>query len=229
VAGFDAGGAAGKVSMQDYDITELDVFGYDAPVLNEFWAVRSDTLLVMLPGVGYTNQMPVMFYLHELAIARRWDILQVNYDYRGMSGTDEERLERLTVDCRAALDAALTEGRHTKVVLAGKSLGTIAMTTLLQAGIEPDVTALWLTPIVRRPEVREAMSVSAPTSAVAIGTRDDHYDREFLMELRAKGALVDVVEGADHSIDVQEGVGASIGVMRQVIEVLGGFLGGDVR
>lgn len=205
--------------MEDYEITQLDV-----PMPNEFWRTGSDTLLVMLPGVGYTNQMPLMFYVHELAIARRWDVLQVNYDYRRMSGTDEERIEQMTAGCRAALDAALAVGRHTKVVLAGKSLGTIILAALLRPGIGQELTALWLTPLIRLPEVREAIAATARRTAVVIGTRDDHYDAGVIAEIKGHGAFVKAVEGGDHSLDIEDDVGASIGALREVISALDGYL-----
>lgn len=206
--------------MEDYEVTQLDV-----PVPNEFWRIGSDALLVMLPGVGYTNQMPWMFYVHELAIARRWDVLQVNYDYRGMSGTtQEERVQRLTADCRTTLDAALAEGDHTEVVLVGKSLGSIVMASLLRTGIAQDLSMIWLTPLLRLPEVREAITANAGCSAVVIGTRDDHYDAEVIAEMEGQGAMVRVVDGGDHSLDIEGDVGASIGALREVINALDGYL-----
>jgi predicted alpha/beta-hydrolase family hydrolase len=211
--------------MHDYDISQLEIAGHDAPVPNQYWAIGSDTLVVMLPGLGYTNDMPLMFYVQELAVGRRWDVLQVNYEYRGLEGTTkEQRVMRMADDCRAALKTAVARGGHRRVVLVGKSLGTIAMTTLLEGNIEQDVVALWLTPIIKWPEVRNAMIATASTSTVVIGTQDDHFDPAFLDGMQGKGALVDIVDGADHSLDVEAGVGASIGVMRQVIERLDGFL-----
>ena len=43
--------------MDGYTIETLDVSGYDARVPNEHWTIGSDTLVVLLPGLGYTNQM----------------------------------------------------------------------------------------------------------------------------------------------------------------------------
>lgn len=211
--------------MDDYDITQLDVTDYDVAVPNEYWCIGSDTLLVMLPGLGYTNQMPLMFYIQELAMARHWDIVQVNYDYRGMMGTtQEERVYRITADCQIVMDAALAKGGYKRIVLAGKSLGTLAMTALLKGGISRDAISLWLTPLINWPEVREVMTTSAPNAAVVIGTRDDHYDPLFVEELRNMGAQVAIVDGGDHSLDIEGDVDESIGVLRQVIGALDRFL-----
>ena len=68
--------------IDGYSIETLDVQGFDALVPNNYWSKGSDTLLIMLPGLGYTNDMPLLFYLHEIAINRGFDVLQVNYDYR---------------------------------------------------------------------------------------------------------------------------------------------------
>lgn len=171
-----------------------------------------------------------MFYSQELAIRRQWDIMQVNYDYRAMQSTTQEaRVQRMAVDCRAVMGAALSRGEHRRVILVGKSLGTIAMTTLLGAGTDRDVIALWLTPVIRLPEVREVMLTTAGRSAVVIGTRDDHYDAVFLDELRDRGAMIEVVEGGDHSLDIDGDVVASIGVLGKVIGRLDGFLADAVR
>lgn len=214
--------------MDNYDITSLDVSGFDAQVPNRHWTVGGDTLVVLLPGAGYTNHMPLMFYAHELAIQRKWDILEVNYDYNGLpkDTSREELLQRLTDDVRAAYDVAVTVGKYTKTMLVGKSLGTIAMATLLQSGIDQDVTTVWLTPLVRRPEIREAVNQTAGKAFVAIGTHDPQYDAAFLKHLQGAGATVEVIDGADHGMDIAGDMDASIGALRQIIASLDGFLVG---
>lgn len=212
--------------MDRYSISQLHAVGYDAPVPNEYGATGSETLMVMLPGLRYTNDMPLMYYTRHLAMLRGWDVLNVNYDYRGMAGTTEqERVARLTADCRAALDAALAKGDYTRIVLAGKSLGTIAMTTLLHGGLSLPATFLWFTPVPGWPGVREAMLKVAADSVVVIGTRDHgHYDPTFLGELQTQGATIEIVEGGDHSLDVEGGVVESIGALQGVIREIQRFL-----
>ena len=112
---------------------------------------------VLLPGVRYFSQAPLLWFAREAAQARGWSVVEV--DERAPA--DQEPFAWMREQAQRALDA--TDAELTVVV--GKSLGSVAA---------PMVTgpAVWLTPLLVRPEIVEALgSASAP--ALLIGSRDD--------------------------------------------------------
>lgn len=207
--------------MDGYSIDSLNVRGYDAPVPNEHWTIGSDTLLVMLPGLGYTNQMPLMFYLHELALGRKWDVLQVNYDYRSMprETSGEEWSARMMADVQPAIDAALATRNYKQVVLAGKSIGTRAMTTLLARGFDKATALIWLTPLLVVEQIRDTLKAHGPSVAI-FGDQDYAVADVDLSLLSQAGVRMIVMPGGDHGMMIKGDVPASVAALAQVMREL---------
>jgi hypothetical protein len=163
--------------------------------------------LVLLPGVRYFSQAALLWFAREAAQARGWSVVEV--DERAPA--DQEPFAWMREKARRALDA--TEAALTVVV--GKSLGSAAA---------PLVTgpAVWLTPLLVRPEIVEALAVaSAP--ALLIGSRDDPTWSDG--ELPDNPALeVLELDGLDHSLQVKGDPLASLDVLRTVTERTGAFL-----
>jgi predicted alpha/beta-hydrolase family hydrolase len=64
--------------------TTLTIQGYrDEPVPNRFLRPEGaiDHLALLLPGYGYTLDMPLFYYAEKLLLERGWDVLRVEYAY----------------------------------------------------------------------------------------------------------------------------------------------------
>jgi dienelactone hydrolase len=204
--------------MDGYAIDALDVIGFEGPVPNAYWSIGSDTLMILLPGLGYTNQMPLMFYLHELARARQWDVLEVNYDYRRVprETSAEEWAARMLGDVRPVIDAALARGAYRNVVLAGKSIGTRVMTTLLARGFDKATAFIWLTPLLVAGQVRDTVMDHAPSLAV-FGDEDYAVKDVDLAAMARAGVTMIVMPGGDHSMMIEGDVPQSIAALAHVM------------
>lgn len=215
--------------MDNYTATPLDIDGFDAKVANTHWTNGSDTLLIMLPGLGYTNQMPLMFYIHQLALARGWDALQVDYDYRRIpqNTSGAEWSARMLADVQPAIDAALSHGTYRHVVLAGKSIGTRVMTTLLDNGFSKATAYIWLTPLLRAEPVRTAMMKHTPAVAV-FGDEDFAVQGVELAPIAQAGTSMIVMPGGDHGMMIAGSVPESIAALAHVINELDAWLGQHV-
>jgi hypothetical protein len=167
----------------------------------------SSRCAVILPGVRYFSQAPLLWFAREAAQAHGWSVLEVDEH----APNEEEPFEWMRGQARQALDAAA--GAELTVVV-GKSLGSVAA---------PLVTgpAAWLTPLLIRPEVVEALgSAEAPT--LLVGSPDDPTwnggavpDNPALEKLE--------LPGLDHSLQVPGDPSASIDALRTVIDRLGAF------
>ena len=211
--------------MSHYSVEHFDLPGYDQPIKNDYWTIGSDTLLIMLPGLGYTNQMPLMFYLHEIAQARSWDVLQVHYDYRTVprETSSEEWIARFLGDVRPLIDAAMEKGRYKNVVLAGKSIGTNVMTTLLSRGFEGATAFIWLTPLLRSEPVRQAVMNNGPSIAL-FGDKDYAVADVNLTPISQAGVHMIIVPGADHSMMIEGNVPESIAMLAHSMRELENWL-----
>jgi hypothetical protein len=163
---------------------------------------------VILPGIRYFSQAPLLWFAREAAQAGGWSVVEVDERAPG----DREPFEWMREQARRALEAA--SGADAVVVI-GKSLGSVAATIV-------SGPAVWLTPLLDRREIAAALEgASAPTLLVgspadpswASGTVPDNPALEVLE-----------LPGLDHSLQVSGDVSASFDVLRTVTERLSSFL-----
>jgi pimeloyl-ACP methyl ester carboxylesterase len=163
---------------------------------------------VILPGVRYFSQAPLLWFVREVAQAHGWSVIEV--DERAPQ--DEEPFEWMRGQARRALDAAAGADR---VVVIGKSLGSAAA---------PMVSgpAIWLTPLLIRREVAESiLAATAPTLLVG-GTGDEAWDTDLAATLPAERLEL---PGADHGLEVADPF-ASLDLLRWVTERIDAFAAG---
>ena len=164
--------------------------------------------VVILPGIRYFSQAPLLWFAREAAQAGGWSVIEV--DER--APRDREPFEWMRGQAERALEAASGAER---VVVIGKSLGSVAAT--LVSG-----PAIWLTPLLNQPEVAGAIgSATAPTLLVG-STADPTW---------AGGAVPDnasievlELERLDHSLQLTADPIASVDVLRDVTARVGAFL-----
>lgn len=208
----------------------IEIRGYGGEnVPNEFvrQPAGSTSLALILPGVGYTSAMPLLYYAERLLIERGCDVLTVDYDYRSISRTlpRNEWQERLFADTLQSLSVAYGHHSYASVVLVGKSLGTMAMAHLLESQRWPIGASVWLTPILRREDVRRELEKMSHRAFVATGTDDGEYDKPLLHELEQRhGVDVCTIESAEHSIDIVGDVPGSVEAVRTVMQRVQAFL-----
>jgi hypothetical protein len=217
-----------------YSFETLNIAGHRSqPVANTFFRQeKTDRIAIVLPGVGYVCQMPLLYYATQVALALSMDVLWVEYNYiriaayRALSDAEQKQwlFDDVTAACRAALD-----GRsYSEVALIGKSLGTVAMSHLMGSGTHLARSRdIWLTPVLRNKLVRTRLK-ERRNALVVLGTADPYYDRDYLAEIRTAGShAVITVEGADHSMEIPEDVLKSLGVLDTVTRAIQDFLAGQ--
>jgi hypothetical protein len=171
-----------------------------------------DRCVVVLPGVRYFSQAPLLWFAREAAQARGWSVLELSERAPG----DQEPFAWMRDRAERALDAA---GARTTAVV-GKSLASAAAPLVTERGLP----AVWLTPLLTRPEVVEALSAAgAPTLAVG-GTADPSWTDG---ERPGPNEALELLEldGLDHSLQAAGDPRRSLEVLQEVTERVGAFLG----
>jgi hypothetical protein len=163
---------------------------------------------VILPGIRYFSQAPLLWFAREAAQAGGWSVVEV--DER--APRDQEPFGWMRGQAERALEVASGAER---VVVIGKSLGSVAAT--LVSG-----PAVWLTPLLNQPEVTGAIgSATAPTLLVG-STADPTWAGGAV----PNNASIEVLEleGLDHSLQLTADPIASVDVLRDVTARVGAFL-----
>ena len=209
---------------------KLEIAGYhDEPVPNTFFRQKNDTdhLAIILPGMGYTSHMPVLYYPARLLMFLGADVLRVEYEYSNrydfLQLTGAERAQWLIGDVSASCKAVLSHRGYQKITLIGKSIGTLAMGHLLTCDtVFEKARAIWLTPVFRNERLRKQIKQCRQESLFVIGTADPNYDPVFLAEVTAKGESL-VIDGADHSLEIEGDPTKSLEAMKKLIEAIKKF------
>jgi pimeloyl-ACP methyl ester carboxylesterase len=166
--------------------------------------------VVLLPGVRYFSQAPLLWFAREAAQAGGWSVLELSE----RAPADQEPFEWMRDRARRALDAS--DART--VVVIGKSLGSAAAPLVAERGLE----AVWLTPLLVRPDVAQALARATAPALLVGSTADDTW----VNGGQPGGDAVEVLEfdGLDHSLQVEGDPMASLDVLRQVTERISAFL-----
>jgi hypothetical protein len=166
---------------------------------------------VVLPGVRYFSQAPLLWFAREAAQARGWSVLELSE----RAPADEEPFAWMRDRAERALDHA---GEAETVAVIGKSLASAAAPLVAERGLP----AVWLTPLLVRPEVVAALG-AAPAPALLVGST---ADETWSNGEQPGGDAVEVVEfdGLDHSLQLEGDPLGSLDALRHVTERIGAFL-----
>jgi len=220
--------------MAEIEIGNLVIAGQRGePVPNRFLrqAGAANELAVILPGLNYTCDMPLLYYPTRLLMERGADVLQLHADYTAPAFQSRSRLEQvaqLGQEAREAIKAGWAQRAYSRLVLIGKSIGTLGLAYLVTQASYAGATTIWLTPLLRQPWlVQSAMQCSGPALFVA-GGGDATYDPVALNMIQdANHAQALILEQANHSLEIPGDPSGSIRLMGKIIDVMGRFLSGD--
>ncbi len=159
------------------------------------WPVENSDpvgLAVLLPGQNYPATMPLLTFAGRAAVQHGWRVRAVSWTAPHLGAED------IVAWVGSQLVEAIGAFRGRVLVIA-KSLGTCAADTAARRGDD----AIWLTPLLHRPEVVEAMTRSTARQLLVGGTRDPAWDRDIA---RTVGGDVVEIDGADHAMFADDAV-----------------------
>ena len=166
--------------------------------------------VVLLPGVRYFSQAPLLWFAREAAQAAGWSALELSERAPAAAEPFAWMHER------AQNALAATEAQQ--VVVVGKSLGSAAAPLVAERRLR----AIWLTPLLVRPDVVAALNATeAP--ALLVGSAADPTWADGEQPVNAALELVEL-DGLDHSLQAEGDPLASLDVLREVTERIATFL-----
>ncbi len=220
------------VTLPDFKFLSLDVNGHaNAALPNRFLKQigESRALAVLLPGLNYSCDNPLLYYTTNICIAHSIDVLQLWANYNAaefQSLSEPDQLHWLVGDAAALIAAGRAQRSYTRLILVGKSIGTLTLGALLgDTDAYQDPHAIWFTPLIRFPVVVRGMLRSSKNSLFLAGSADRSFNtnllgntRHFLFHQHL------IIDGADHSLQIPGDLSRSLDVMKQIVATIETFI-----
>lgn len=169
--------------------------------------------VLLLPGAGYTAQLPLLFWARRVALASGWRVATMRWELTDRVDTDPEGF---VTDAAGLLDTRCPGPAGAPTVVIAKSLGTLAAPWAGERGYP----GVWLTPLLHQPAVAAALA-AAPRGLAIGGAADSAW-----VPAVAGGLAMRTVEipGADHGLEVGEEWRASLRAQERVMGEIEAFL-----
>ena len=220
------------MSRSNLDISALDVSGFDQrPVPNKFFRQPkpSGKLGLILPGLRYTCDMPLLYFTTEVLFEKGFDVLQLWADYTTADFQELSQAEQsrcLLEDSSALLNVGVQTSSYENLIIGGKSIGTLSMTLLLNH--DQDLlsrTTIWLTPLLYMQPVAQVLQELRGPAFIAGSDADPTFDMEVLSQiLETPHISTMVVKGGDHSLEIPGDAHRSLQELSNVAKNISIFL-----
>ncbi len=157
---------------------------------------------VLLPGRGYTAQVPLLYWTSVILGQKGWDVYAAEWALGDAADDPADFVAREWGEIISALPCAPD-------LVVAKSLGTFAASHAVAAGIP----GVWLTPLVGHDVVATALRAASATHLIVAGTTDATWWPDRISET---AAAVMEIAGADHGLQSDGDWEESYAVQRRV-------------
>lgn len=199
--------------------------------LNSYWGVttrnihndsKSDVLVVLLPGMDYRNDKPLLRYTEKIALEEGCDTLSIEYGFQVANKKLDKDNETVVVikESRRVFNKAM-ENNYKKVLFVGKSIGTIIQ-NYIQKNEEKNYESfnIYLTPTDESVEMGLKKG-----SLVFTGSKDKYImveNRRFIKS--SSNFKVIEFEGANHSLEIDNETLKNIDRLKIIMEMEKNFI-----
>jgi hypothetical protein len=208
----------------------LEIDGYKDQIPNSLFGENdsSEHLGIVFPGVGYSSQMPALYYPTQVLLTLGADVLRLDHHYQRpdfQTLPDAQKTRWLQADALVVLKAALAVKAYKRLTLVGKSIATFALARILPEIATLDHTDfVWLIPLLKRNGLKEVIAQHPHKALFIIGSDDQQYDAVILEQIRAStNGQVLLIEGAGHSLEITGDVAASVRIQERIVMALERF------
>ncbi len=178
-------------------------------------------LAVFFPGIGYTNDKPLLYYTRKFLQKSGFEIININYsgfpekilgDKKKISLSEEIAFEQSEI-CLESDDFSA----FSKIVFVSKSIGTFAAAKIASSK-NLDVSHVFFTPL------KETFDFNQKNAIVFHGTSDTWIKNEKLSEICGKQKIpLYLYENANHSLETGD-IFADIALLKDVMKKVQNFV-----
>lgn len=218
--------------MPNVEFSSLLVNGHaQATIPNRFLRQvgESHSLAVLLPGLNYSCDHPLLYYTTTILLEHSFDVVQLwaNYtvtEYQSLS--NQEQLHRLAEDATALINAGLAQRNYSRLLLVGKSIGTLTLGALFSnSETFLDAHAIWFTPLTQYTVVVRGMARAHKKSLYVAGSNDRSFDTGPLRSAPFYASHQNlVIQDADHSLQIPNDLPRSLDMMKQIVAAVDAYV-----
>ena len=176
-------------------------------------------LAVILPGMGYTKDKPLLYYSGKILANQGYEICNISF-----TDLPKKIQGNLALILKAA-DMAYGQvveqlkdidfSRYEDVLFIGKSIGTIASSRYIRE-YAPQARQIWYTPL--QATFEQDRNIDPKRVLAFIGNADPWSDVEMIRKTAAALQLeLHVYDGCNHSLESPD-VDKNIGIIREVMK-----------
>ena len=179
-------------------------------------------LAVIIPGIGYHSEKPLLYYSAKLAEKNGYEIMAVTFhDFPKKIRGNEKKMEEafsLAKKQMAEQMAKLDFSEYEKIVFVSKSIGTVAAAWYAKER-KKKIQQIYFTPLPKTFDyIKDGQGI------VFHGTNDPWADTLLIAgSAEEAGLLISLVEKANHSLETED-VLKNIDILKQTMEMVNTWL-----
>lgn len=181
---------------------------------------EADSLVVLFPGGNYGCDKPLLYYARKAATELGKDVLCLSYSKKISKDDIESRnVEIIGNEVQSVIKKALIK-KYKNIYFISKSIGTeVAGFIADKLGYE-NIHLMFLTPT--KGTVKH---ISKAECTVIVGSSDGLFSKENLERIKKYTHIkLIIVEGGNHSLDVQDDVVKSVQWLQKIVKAYMEFL-----
>lgn len=181
----------------------------------------SDTLAVILPGIGYTLDRVTLEYSSNLALQLGFDVLKIEYGFQVGRGEFHPDVEfNIIAEESFKLLKSTLRNKYRNIVFIGKSIGTCVQNVLNKNVKGYNITNIYISPINKTVQ----MGIEK-NSLVFTGSSDPLLSKENLEKIEeVSGTKLINIDNANHALNVEGDVIKSLEIQLNIIEFMKEYL-----
>lgn len=165
----------------------------------------SKTICFMFSGSGYNYDKPLFYYATMTMLQNNIDVIHIHYSYEKQLFNKplEEIIKIMMEDINPVIFEVLKNDQYNKTIFLGKSLGTIPITIdIMRRNEFINSKMILLTPLLKFDSIFDSILKSQHQGLLVIGNQDPHYNSNQIDQLNESNLMIEVVQNANHSLDV---------------------------
>ena len=195
-------------------------WGHDVYNLFLTQAPRSDSIVILFPGAGYSCESPLLYYAREAALQAGCDVLSLEYGYFKTDNSFKlEYLEQIIQEAYEVIQTVLSN-LYRRIFFISKSLGTSVAGKISELLGYDKINNLFLTPT-----SNTIPYIIKSRCAVIVGTNDKFFSKENINFIRTYSSVnLHIIDDATHSLKVDDDCMKSIEILKDVTQLCMSFV-----
>ncbi|WP_294373313.1 alpha/beta family hydrolase [uncultured Clostridium sp.] len=192
---------------------------YDVYLESKVIENKSDILAVILPGIGYTLDRPILDYSKKLCLELGYDVLPIEYGFQAARKEFDKEKFQIVVDETMELISMSLNEKYKKIIFIGKSIGTVIQ-RIIQKKIISEGSHKYIFINVYFTPVDKTVELGIDKESLVFTGTKDPLIKKGSVEIIEKMKNVNLVKihNADHSLNIKGDVVNSTKIIMEVIQ-----------